>query len=295
MPAQNRRGVQGAAYYPLRGLDRLATATGLRSPHRLRALILHDIAPSEEARFAAQLRWLARRWRFVSPSEFGEMMTGRREIRGANLLVTFDDGFQSNRGVAERVLNPLGIKALFFVITDLLAVTDRADARRFIAARLGFDIRPEAMPAGWSNLTWDDLPSMLDQGHAIGAHTATHARLSTVHDTAVLKREVVESADELAARLGTPIDHFAFTYGGLDSLSREAFDLARSRFTFVHSGMRGDNVGASPLAIRRDACAQIDADHNYYLYANTFTGALLEGAGDRRHAADVAELDAWAR
>jgi peptidoglycan/xylan/chitin deacetylase (PgdA/CDA1 family) len=144
-------------------------------------------------------------------------------------------------------------------------------------------------------MTWEDLPPLLDHGHAIGAHTATHARLADISDAAVLQREVVDSADHLAARLGTPIDHFAFTYGGLDSLSRDAFDLARRRFTFVHSGMRGDNVGASPLAIRRDSCAQIDRHHNYYLYANTFTGALLEGAGDRRHAADVARLDQWAR
>ncbi|TAJ18018.1 MAG: polysaccharide deacetylase family protein, partial [Planctomycetota bacterium] len=146
-----------------------------------------------------------------------------------------------------------------------------------------------------SNLTWNDLSGLLDQGHAIGAHTASHVRLSAIGAADELHREVVESADTLSHRLGTPIDHFAFTYGDLASLSREAFEVARRRFTFVHSGMRGDNVGVSPLAIRRDPCAMIDARHNYFLYSNPFTGALLEGAGDRRHAANLARLDAWAR
>jgi len=295
VPDKNRRSRQGTAYYPLQAVNRIATAIGMRSPHRLRALILHDIPPSEEARFAAQLRWLARRWRFVSPAEFSAMMLGRTEIRGSNLLVTFDDGFASNRGVAERVLSPAGIKALFFVLTDLLSITDRADARRFMGEQLGFDLRPDDVPAGWSNLTWDDLPGLLDRGHAIGAHTATHARLSGVTSESDLVREIVQSADTLAMRLGTAVDHFAFTYGNLASLSHAAFEIARRRFTFIHSGMRGDNAGASPLAIRRDACAQIDRDHNYFLYSNPFTGALLEGAGDRRHAADLARLDAWTR
>lgn len=295
MPVQNRRAAEGAAYYPLRAANRIATAVGLRSPHRLRALILHDIPPSEEARFAAQLRWLSRRWRFVSPAEFSSMLVGRTEIRGANLLLTFDDGFASNRGIAERVLNPAGIKALFFVITDLLSITDPAEGRRYMGERLGFDLRPDDVPAGWSNLTWNDLPGLLDRGHAIGAHTATHIRLSDVRDERQLQHEIVESADTLARRLGATIDHFAFTYGDLASLSRSAFDVARQRFAFIHSGMRGDNAGAPPLAIRRDPCAMIDRAHNYFLYSNPFTGALLEGAGDRRHAADLARLDAWTR
>lgn len=295
MPRQHRRSAQGVAYYPLRAVNRVAATIGMRSPNRLRALILHDIPPSEEPRLAAQLRWLSRRWRFVSPAEFSSMMLGRTEIRGANLLVTFDDGFASNRGVAERVLNPAGIKALFFVISDLLSITNSADGRRYMGERLGFDLPADDVPAGWSNLTWSDLPGLLDRGHAIGAHTATHVRLSAVDAEHDLRREIVESADTLAARLGTPIEHFAFTYGDLASLSHTAFEMARRRFTFIHTGMRGDNAGAPPLAVRRDPCAMIDAGHNYFLYSNPFTGALLEGAGDRRHAANLARLDAWAR
>jgi len=107
-PGSRHQGA-GAAYYPLRIANRLGWLTGTRSPNRLRVLLHHDVPPDEEARFAGQLAWLKRRWRFVSPGEFSAMMTGDLPVRGSNLFLTFDDGFGSNRLVAERVLKPLKV------------------------------------------------------------------------------------------------------------------------------------------------------------------------------------------
>ena len=94
------------AYYPLKLARALGRPLGLASPHRLRVLFYHDIAPHDQPHFAAQLRWLARSWNLVSPKQFAAMVSGEEPIRGRNLLLTFDDGFASNRVVAEEVLNP---------------------------------------------------------------------------------------------------------------------------------------------------------------------------------------------
>lgn len=266
------------------------------SPHALRVLLYHDIAPNDQARFAAQLRWLARTWTFVSPERFAAMLSGDEPVHGRNLLLTFDDGFASNRVVAERVLNPLGIRALFFAVSNFVSLEDREEARHFIAQNIYPGSRPEDLPAHWLNMGWSDLAALLEQGHGVGAHTRTHARLSKVETSLNLEREIVSSADLLAQRLGVPIEHFAYTFGDLASFSDKAMAVAKRRFRFIYSGLRGDNAdGASSFAIRRDASALQDSCYNYSVFSNPLLGAFLEGVADRHYAPFRKVLDGWAQ
>lgn len=283
-----------AAYYPLRLAKAIGRSLGLSPRNQLRVLIYHDIAPAEQARFAAQLRWLARSWSFVSPDRFANMVAGDEPIRGRNLLLTFDDGFSSNRVVAEDVLDPLGIRALFFVVSDLVRIEDRNEARRFMAERLFPELHIEKLPAHWSNMGWRDLELLLEQGHCIGCHTASHARLSEIESHVQLEQEIVSSAQALEQRLGVPIEHFSYTFGDLDSFSESALAIARKRFRYVYSGLRGDNArGVSPFTLRRDSAAGQDPLFNYTTLSNSLLGSFLEGAADGHYARSRARLDAW--
>ncbi len=286
--------VLAGAYHSLRAAKAIGRRLGVSAQHRLRVLIYHDIAPNDHGPFAAQLRWLARSWKFVPPDHFAAMVSGEEKIRGSNLLLTFDDGFASNRNVAEDVLNPMGIRALFFVVSDFVELADRCDAREFITRHF-FPNRPAgALPGHWSNMRWMDLEALLQQGHCVGGHTRTHARLSQITTGPDLEREIIESADILAQRLGTPIEHFAYAFGDLASFSPTALAVARRRFRFVHSGLRGDNArGVSPLALRRDVAAMQNAVLEYSVFSNRLLGAFLEGAADVRYSASRAQLDAW--
>lgn len=295
MKRGQRHRAAGLAYYPLHAVNRFGQLTGRRPSNRLRVVLHHDVPPWEEARFTRQLRWLQRRWRFVTPDTFAAMVAGETPVTGDNALLCFDDGFASNRVVAERVLNPLGIKALFFVVADLVAIDVREAGRRFMGERLGFTLTPDAVPASWAHMGWADLEALLAQGHTIGAHTATHARLSELTTRDELRREIVDSADRIADRLGVPVDHFSYTFGDLESVTEPAIAMARSRFRFVYSGLRGDNLGAPTGALRRDACATQNAGHDYLMFDDRYAGALLEGAADARYRADIARLDQWAR
>ncbi|MDQ6770847.1 MAG: polysaccharide deacetylase family protein [Gemmatimonadota bacterium] len=234
------------------------------------------------------MHYLAQSWRFVSPVQFAAMIAGEERIRGKNLLLTFDDGFASNRVVAETVLNPMGIRALFFVVSDFVQLTDHVEARRFIARHIHPGTCVDGVAAHLYNMGWSDLEALLEQGHSIGGHTRTHARLSDVRDEGDLELEVAGSADTLADRLGIRVDHFAFTFGNLASFSKPAMDTAMRRFRFVYSGLRGDNVSAvSPYAIRRDSVtAQVP---------EAVLEAFVEGAADLLYAASRARLANWAR
>lgn len=289
--------ILAGAYRPLKAAGSVKRRLGLLAGDRVRVLLLHDIAPADEERFRSQLRWLAKSWNFVTPAQFEAMVAGEERISGRNLLVSFDDGFASNRVIAERVLNPMGIRALFFVMSDFAAIDDRLEARRFIADRVQPGISlAEDLPQHWTNLRWIDLEALLEQGHTIGAHTRTHARLSDATTAALLHDEIVTAGDTLADRLGVPIRHFAYTFGDVSSVSREALEMASRRFDFVHSGVRGNNVrGISPFAIRRDSAATQDAGSSYYVFPDHVLGALLEGAADFRYRGARAQLDEWTR
>lgn len=288
--------ILAAAYYPLRTARAIGQSAGLVSGDQLRVLLYHDIAPGDEADFAAQLRWLQRSWNFVSVRQFESMIAGERPVRGRNLLLTFDDGFTSNRVVAEKVLNPMKIEALFFVVSELVDLRDRLEARRLIAERIYPGTKAEGLPAHWSNMGWGDLEALLEQGHSIGCHTGTHARLSGIESKAGLEQEIVSSANTIERHLGVKVDHFSYTFGNLASFSEAALAVARRRFRFVYSGLRGDNrPGVSPFALRRDSAEFQDAASNYTVFSNQLLGAFLEGAADAHYAPYRAQLDAWTR
>ena len=274
------------AYYGLRAARVIGRSLGVAPQNSLRVLLYHDIAPEERERFAAQLHWLSRSWRFVPADLFAAMIAGDEPIRGRNLLLSFDDGFASNRLVAEQVLNPLGIRALFFVVSDFISLVDPEDARHFIVRHIQPGRSIEELPAHLQNMTWTDLEVLVEQGHCIGGHTRTHARLSAIHSQVDLEKEIVSSADVLAKRLQLPIEHFAYTFGSLEDFSPLALAIARRRFRFVYSGLRGDNTTSiSPFALRRDAITPQDS--------RAVLGGYLEGAADFRYARSRARLDSW--
>ena len=277
--------ILAAAYQPLKLGNALLRQAGGHPVGRLRVLLYHDIAPADEVRFAAQLRWLSRSWRFITPSDFAAMISGELPVLEDYLLLTTDDGFASNRRIAETVLNPMGIKAVFFIVSEFADLSDTADWRGFVAKYIYPNLTPEDVPDHWQNMTWDDLAYLLETGHSIGGHTAHHVYLSQVAQVE-LEAEIILSADALERRLGTKVEHFAYTFGDLASFSPAALAVARSRFNFIYTGLRGDNArDATPWAIRRDSMAAA--------YPVALVGALLEGGADKFYAGSLAEYASW--
>ena len=284
-----------AAYRPIKIGKAIGHSMGLVQENQLRVLIYHDIAPGDQDNFAAQMRWLKSSWNFISVQRFEAMMMGKEPTTGRNLLLTFDDGFASNRQIVEQVLNPMGIQALFFVVSELAGIADDSLGRNLIAESVCPGKQAKDLPAHWRGMGWNDLEALLDYGHVIGCHTGTHARLSELRSLADLEKEIVFSAKTIEERLRSPVDHFSFTFGDLASFSKAAFLVARKKFRFIHSGLRGDNaMGVSPLSIRRDSAARQDSHFNYSIFSNNLLGAFLEGAADARYAKSRAYLDAWA-
>lgn len=82
-------------------------------------LLNHEIVPKVQVFFERQLHWQSHRWKFISLEFFTTVFNGGATTQEDSLSLTFDDGFASNSRVVEEILNPTGIKALFFLLQNL--------------------------------------------------------------------------------------------------------------------------------------------------------------------------------
>ena len=94
-----------------------------------------------------------------------------------------------------------------------------------------------------------------------------------IKENSELENEIIIGANKLESLLNIQINHFSFSFGDLDSFNQQALKLAKSRYKFIYTGMRGNNAKhLNPLAIRRDTIAVNDS--------NKLVGSFLLGAAD---------------
>jgi len=276
------------------GIRLIGKSLGVSFKSQLRVLAYHDIPPNQEKYFLEQIYWLRKNWNIISPSEFELMLSGVVPIIGNNLLITFDDGFKSNRVIAERVLNPLNIKAIFFVISDFVGLDNDAEAKDFIAKRIMPGNQADDIPENITNMQWSDLEELLEAGHTIGCHTKTHERLSNNLSASELAKEIVFSAEKINQKLGIEVNNFAYTYGDIHSFNQEALNIAMNNFDFVFSGIRGNNAyDVSQFTIRREASAYQTSTNEYKIFRNEVLGMLLKGVFDFRYSKARQTIDLW--
>ena len=95
----------------------------------------HGVIDSTPEQFEQQLRWLQRHFRILTLEEVEEAASGRKPIRDAGALITFDDGYIDNYRTAFPVLKSLGVQGTFFLATSYVG-TSRAPWWDSIAYRV---------------------------------------------------------------------------------------------------------------------------------------------------------------
>lgn len=162
-------------------------------------------------RFRAQMVRLADRgWRVV-PLE--GLLERANFPRSRHAVITFDDGFASNREHAWPVLAMHGFPATTFLVSDRLGGTNAWD---------GADM-PRYPLLGETDLRKADPRLMAFQSHG-----ASHAQLTMIGDSA-LERELRESRARLADLTGRPPEVFAYPFGSYSARVREAVRAAGYR------------------------------------------------------------------
>ncbi|MGQ0648899.1 MAG: glycosyltransferase, partial [Gemmatimonadaceae bacterium] len=203
-------------------VDRIAASirwggrVGARRPaapmttERLPILMYHRVAPTGGAErdryrmtpdvFECQLRYLRDcGFRSIGLDEWRRATAARRPIEGRAVMITFDDAFRDFEEYAFPLLERYGFGATVFVVTDSVGRWNE------------WDRDGNAEPV----LDWPAILRLRDRGVTFGAHSMTHARLTSLSPADVV-RQVIGSRSALEYRLGTPVTAFAYPYGQND-------------------------------------------------------------------------------
>jgi len=245
-----------------------------------RILMFHDLPESQRPAFARLVAGLAETGRLITPAEAEAMLAGDppRRFAAPPCLLSFDDGFASNREVAETILTPSGAKGLFFVCPGLIDLPAEAQA-----AAIADNVFRGRRPAPEPLMDWAAIEGLARSGHTIGNHTAHHLRLSALPPDHAAE-EIGGGATILATRLGKT-EWFAYTFGDVDSIHAAALAEIGRHHRFCRSGVRGLNhAGLNPLALR--------GDHLELDGPDPWRQVIVEGGLDPLYRARRSKLDA---
>ena len=216
----------------------------------IRVLIYHDVKTEEQIQlFKKQILSLQKDYEFISPIDFQKDLINSKKNK-TKILLSFDDGFKSNRKLAEEVLNELNIKALFFIISDFVGAKKQSEKYKKIIHNIypSGPIKSELSDP----MDHDDIKFLISSGHQIGCHTLSHQMLYKTSSLNELNKELVSSKNTLEKDFDIKIKHFAFPFGTFDSINQTSLKILDKNYQFIHSGLRGNNKKTTKL-IYRDA------------------------------------------
>lgn len=113
-----------------------------------------------------------------------------------SIVLTFDDGWQSQYTYAFPLLKKYGLSATFFIFTNAI---------------------------GHKNfMTWDQVKEMNLAGMDIGGHTKTHPYLTKITDPEILEKEITGGKQIIEEHIGHTIDTFAYPFGLYNASTTQA-------------------------------------------------------------------------
>ena len=130
-------------------------------------------------------------------------------------------------------------------------------------------IGTEANCSGPAFMNWDEVRTMSKAGFAFGSHTLNHVLLTRTDVESAVK-EIVQSRDELEARLGTTADSFSYPWGANNSSIEHHVRLAGYRYA-VTTVDRLAPARVNPIAIPRVFVSDSIMSHD-----GKFSAAKLE-------------------
>lgn len=146
--------------------------------------------------FSAQLLYIKEQgFETIHMSDIAAAFTEGKPLPEKPVIISFDDGRDSQYTAAFPLLKEYGFTASFFVFTNAMD-------------RPGY-------------LTWDQLAEMRDAGMEIGSHGIYHPYLTRLSDEE-MRAELFGSRAKLREMLGVPGDVIAYPFGLNDERVRSA-------------------------------------------------------------------------
>ena len=209
-----------------------------------RILMLHNIEKKNFKLLEKNLKILKKEYNFIDPNKLSKYQYPNTKN---NLLLTFDDGFKSNFFFAKNILSKLKIKSIFFIISDLLN-SDRHLKKA--AIKNIFPKNTIKRENNFNTMTWNNVRVLEKMGHVIGTHTKSHLRLSEVKSLSILKEQINSPIVDFKKNKIKKPKFFAYPFGDFHSINKKALNIAKKKYEFIFSGIRGDNLNSKNILFR---------------------------------------------
>jgi len=232
-------------------------------PRKIPVIVYHSVDESGSCisitpeRFRQQMELINRMgYRTITASKLVDALQKKQpQELEKTVVLTFDDGFESNYKVAFPVLKDFGLTATIFLTTGFLGRRCTWDKKEDI---------PE-LPL----LSWEMVREMSAYGIDFQAHTVTHPHLPQLSEDKI-RKELTDCRRMIEDELGKPCDILCYPYGEFDSrlvqlLPELGFRAAFAGFPEQESIYTISRVGSAhlstPLAFR---AALRGSFHLYY-------------------------------
>ena len=203
----------------------------------------HRSTYCDHRRFATQMALLASGgYRVLSMDQALACLRGEAPISSRDVVLTFDDGYESFCRYVLPVLQRHGFPAMVYLIAGLLGRRAEWFAR---------DGRETPML-----LSAAEVRGLQREGIDFGSHSFSHLKLAH-QDDATLRAEVGGSRRMLEDVLGAEVRHFCYPYGSHDLRTIDA--VAQAGYATATTCMRAPaRPGQDLLALPRKAISQGD-------------------------------------
>jgi len=154
--------------------------------------------------FAPQMQYLQDNgYHVITFADLADYFEHGKELPTLPVIISFDDGWETQFEYALPSLEKYHYPATFFVVTNYIG-------------HPGF-------------ISWSQLQTLITDGMRIGSHTRSHPRLTKIKDAERLWDQIYNSKAILESQLETPVEEFAYPYGSYNSKAAAAVKQAGYR------------------------------------------------------------------
>jgi len=206
----------------------------------VRVLCFHDV--DDAVWFESVIKMLLQNHNVLTPYQFH---ANDFDVEKINILLSFDDGYQSWIDTCLPVLERYDCKGLFFINSGLLdSVGDLEQVDAYMQNRLRISSK--------SPLTWQGAEALLVSGHSIGGHTITHPDLTSLPEEEVCT-EVQDDKRRAESMLAVELKDFAYPFGTQlhynDSIAKTATVAGYQYIYTAETGFYDNNITSVPRTL----------------------------------------------
>jgi len=202
--------------------------------------------------FRKHLKFYKKNFNIIKPSQLHQYYLSGLESEKCNLLITFDDGLKNNLN-AVRVLDELGIKALFFIVPYFVDTPETEQKKYYLKnIRPAINSAVDSEEEDFTAMSWEDLRALVQSGHETGSHTLTHTMSLIKRGELSQEEEIAGSKSVIENKLGVKISSFCSINNTAESVGSHEKELIGANYKYHFTTLPGYNsVRPDPLFIKR--------------------------------------------